>query len=321
MRNRKYFLDLNDLQYKQVRISLEKKLLRVALWLTGTIAIALFYISLFHSLFGSPKEALLNQQIGNLKLQYALVQREMDHSLKLINNLRMSDELSYRPVLEMDSIPFSYRNPGFGGIDRFSELNGYVNGGLMKSTKTKIEELKNMVSVQGESFRTIGERASEWRYEMDHMPAISPVDVTYRLGDGFKFREIHPVLGTPRWHYGQDFCVPYGTNVYATGDGKVIEAGYNGGGFGNYVVIDHGYGLQTIYGHLSQIKVSQGMNVKRGALIGLSGSTGSSTGPHLHYQIDKYGQHVNPVNYFNNDMSEEEFTEMIKAFESKSRFR
>ena len=178
-----------------------------------------------------------------------------------------------------------------------------------------------MANIQKESFKSIAERAVEWKREMDHQPMISPVDVKYRLGDGFRFREIHPVLGTPRMHYGQDFSVPYGTDVYATGDGTVIESGWNSGGFGNYIVIDHGYGLQTTYGHLSQIRVSKGMNIKRGDLIGLSGNTGTSSGPHLHYQIDQFGEHKNPVNFFNNDISVEEYNEMIQALGSKSKFR
>jgi murein DD-endopeptidase MepM/ murein hydrolase activator NlpD len=321
MRKRKYFLDLNDLQYKQVRLSLEKKLLRLVLWFAGTIAITVFYSTLFHNFFGSPKEALLSQQIGNLKLQYSLANRNMDNSLKSINSLRMSDEIRYRPILEMESLPESYRNPGFGGVDRFVDLDGYNNSVMMKSERTKIEEMKNMLYVQGESFTTIKERTSEWKYEMDHLPAISPVDPKFPLGDGFKYREVHPVLGIGRMHYGQDIKVPYGTRVYATGDGKVVEAGFNSGGFGNYVIIDHGFGLQSIYGHLSKIGVPKDLNVKRGDLIGLSGNTGSSTGPHLHYQINKYGQPKSAINFFNNDITQEEFNEMIQAFQSKSKLR
>lgn len=295
--------------------------MRTILLLAGSVVITIFYGSLFNHIFGSPKDKMLAQQVEGLKLQFNLANRELDNSLSLINNLKMSDEIRYRPVLSMDSLPESFRNPGFGGVDRFSDLDGYLTSGMMKSIRYRIEEMKNMVSVQGESFRTINERSAEWKYEMDHLPAISPVDPKFRLGDGFGYREIHPVLGTPQWHYGQDFEVPYGTRVYATGDGKIIESGYNSGGFGNVVMIDHGNGLVSIYGHLSKINVPEGVNVKRGDLIGLSGSTGTSSGPHLHYQINKSGQHVNAINYFNNDMSDEEFSEMIQAFESKSKFR
>jgi murein DD-endopeptidase MepM/ murein hydrolase activator NlpD len=321
MRHRKYFLDLNDLQYKQVRLPLARKFLHLFLWVAGSVAVTIIYGSIFENIFGSPKETMLNQQIGNLKIQYALAGRELDNSLKTIKSLEMSDEIRYRPILTMDSIPETFRNPGFGGVERFSDLDGYYNSALMKSIRTRIEELTNMANVQAESFVSIKDRSEEWKFEMDHLPSISPVDPMYRLGDGYKYREHHPVLGIGRMHCGQDFYVPYGTRVYATGDGKVASAGDNSGGFGNVVIIDHGNGLRSYYAHLSEISVSVGMNVKRGDKVGLSGNTGTSSGPHLHYQINKFGQPVNAINFFNNDVSEAEFNDMIEAFASESKFR
>jgi murein DD-endopeptidase MepM/ murein hydrolase activator NlpD len=296
------------------------KLLRISIWITISVIIAVFYGTVFEKFFGSPKEKLLTQQIENMKLQYELAGRELDNSMATLTSLRLSDDRRYRPILGMDTVPDTYRKAGFGGVDRFKDLTGYNNSGLLISFRTKIEEIKNMANIQGESFKTIEEIAAEWKREIDHFPGISPVSVKFRLGDGYKFRAIHPVLGTPRMHNGQDFEVPYGTEVYATGDGSVIESGYSGG-FGNCIVIDHGYGFQTVYGHLSSISVPKGMNVKRGDLIGISGSTGQSTGPHLHYQVEKSGQHMNPVNFFNNDMNFDEYSEMIEAFESKSKLR
>lgn len=321
MRNRKYFLDLNDLQYKQVRLPWKKKFLHSLLWLGCSVAIAFFYIVIFQAQFGSPKEKMLQQTIDNLKLQYSLAGMELDNTSTAIDRLRLSDEVRYRPILTMDSIPMSIRNPGFGGVERYRDLNGYIYSGLMKQMRARIDALKNMANVQNESFASIVEHSGEWKYEMDHLPAISPVDPSFRLGDGMRFREVHPVLGIGRMHYGQDFEVPYGTEVYATGDGRVVESGYNNGGFGNVVIIDHGYGLQSIYGHLSKINVPRDLNVKRGDLIGLSGSSGTSSGPHLHYQINKAGTPVSAINFFNNDITREEFNEMIQAFSSKSLFR
>jgi murein DD-endopeptidase MepM/ murein hydrolase activator NlpD len=233
----------------------------------------------------------------------------------------MSDDIRYRPVLDMDSIPESYRKAGYGGIDRYRDLTGFINSDLMISFRSRIDVISNMANVQRESFKAVAERSAEWKMEKDHQPMISPVDVRYRLGDGFRFREVHPVLGTPRMHYGQDFSVPYGTEVYATGNGTVIESGWNSMGFGNFIVIDHGYGLRSTYGHLSQINVPRGVKVKRGDLIGLSGNTGTSSGPHLHYQIDQFGQHKNPINFFNNDITVEEYNEMIQVLASRTKFR
>ena len=321
LRNRKYVLDLSDLQYKQVRLPWKKKLLHIVLWFAGSVIITIFYSLIFESLFGSPKEKMLVQEVDNMKLQYALIGRQLDNSIASMNSFRLSDDIRYRPILDMDTISESFRKGGYGGVDRFRDLIGYMNSNLLISYRSRIEEIKNMATVQNESFKTILEKSSEWKREIDHFPGISPVSVKFRLGDGYRFRAIHPVLGTPRMHNGQDFEVPYGTEVYSTGDGSVIESGWNSGGFGNCIVIDHGYGLQTVYGHLNGIRVVKGQNVKRGDLIGISGSTGLSSGPHLHYQIEKLGHHMNPINFFNNDMSLEEYSEMIQAFESKSKFK
>lgn len=296
------------------------KLFRSILFITGSVLIAVFYNSIFENLFGSPKEKMLNQQIENLKLQYSLIGRQLDNSVKSLNSFKLSDDIRYRPILDMDTIAESYRQGGYGGVERFSDLKGYQNSDLLISYMSEIEDVKNRANVQNESFKSIAERSVEWKTEMDHQPKISPVNVKYRLGDGFIFRPVHPVLGIPQWHYGQDFEVPFGTEVYATGDGKVIESGWNGG-FGNCIVIDHGYGLQSTYGHLSVIKVPLSMNVKRGDLIGLSGNSGTSSGAHLHYQIEKFGKHAAAINFFNNDVTSEEYTEMIQAFGSKSKFR
>jgi murein DD-endopeptidase MepM/ murein hydrolase activator NlpD len=321
LRTRKYVLDLSDLQYKQVRWHWKKKLLHIILWFAGSVLVATVYGTFIENTIGSPKEKLLSQQVENLKLQYTLVGRELDNSIGVLNSLRLSDDRRYRPILDMDSVPESYRKAGFGGVDRYIDLKGYMNSDLLIEYKSKIDEIKVRATVQKESFSSIAEMSSEWKREMDHFPGISPVSVNFRLGDGYKWRTIHPVLGTPRMHNGQDFEVPYGTEVYATGDGSVIESGWNSGGFGNCIVIDHGYGLQTVYGHLSDIKVITGQNVKRGDLIGISGSSGLSSGPHLHYQVEQFGAHKNPVNFFNNDVSVEEYKDMIQAFESKSKLR
>jgi murein DD-endopeptidase MepM/ murein hydrolase activator NlpD len=271
-------------------------------------------------MFGSMKEKRLNQNIEDCKLRYSIMKMKIDNSLNVLDDLELSDGSCYRPILEMDSIPSSVRKMGTGGVNRYEELDGFENSGLMINARKHVDEIKNRSTMQYESFRAIDEQKNEWKREMEYLPMISPVNVIYRLGDGIKFREIHPVLGTPQWHHGQDFRCPYGTDVFATGSGKVIEAGWNGG-LGNCIIIDHGYGYQSTYGHLSNMKVTVGQNVKRGDLIGLSGSTGTSTGPHLHYQIDLYGQHKNPLYYFNDDLTEDEYFDMIQTLTSRTKLR
>lgn len=320
MPRHKYFLDLSDLQFKKVRLPWKSRVVRIALWFLVSVAVTLFYNFIFDNLFGSPKEKVLVQEVENLKLKYSLLGRQIDYSFDVMDNLQESDEKRYRPVLDMDSIPSSYRNMGTGGINRYEELEGYDNSALMTAFRRNVDILGNRSTVQYESFKAITEVKDEWKREMEYLPMISPVNVIYRLGDGLKFREIHPVLGTPQWHHGQDFSTPYGTEVFATGSGKVIEAGWSGG-YGNCIVIDHGYGYRSTYGHLSNIRITKGMNVKRGDKIGLTGSTGTSSGPHLHYEINLYGHSRNPLHYFNNDLSEEEYIEMIQTLTSQAKFR
>jgi murein DD-endopeptidase MepM/ murein hydrolase activator NlpD len=317
----KYILDLSDLQFKRVRIHWKVRFLRSFGLFALSVLVAVFYWTIFEKVFGTPEEKILNQQVDNIKLKYSLLGREMDNSLVSLSWFKLSDDKRYRPILNMDTLSESYRKGGFGGVDRYGELKGYSNSDLIISYRNRLEEIKSIANVQRESFRALSETAENWKKEMDHLPIISPVDVKYKLGDGFRMREKHPVLGTPQMHYGQDFEVPYGTNVYATGDGTVIQSGWNGGGYGNCIVIDHGHGLQSTYGHLSDIRVPVGMNVKRGDLIGLSGSTGLSSGPHLHYQIEQFGQHKNAFNFFNNDITEEEYNEMIQTLGSRTKPR
>ena len=321
MRRRRYILDPTDLQYKQVRVPWKHKVLRFVVWTAISVLISVLYIKIFENRFGSPKEKHLEQEIAEIKLQYRFLDMKFTDAFRIIDYLRQSDEVRFRPILSMDSLPSSYRNPGYGGVDRFREFSGLLNASLIITSHEKLESVKNMSTVQQESFEAVTDRRDEWIREMEHLPRICPVDPKFPRGDGLKFRLEHPVLGTARWHNGQDFTVPYGTQVYATGAGKVISAGWNSDGFGNNVIIDHGYGFRTIYGHLSKIEVPSGMNVKRGQLVGLSGNSGTSSGPHLHYQIDFYGSHENPLYYFRDDLTPEEYREMIMELGSKTAFR
>lgn len=320
MPRHKYFLDLSDLQYKKVTLHWTHKLIRVGLVFAASVAITVVYSAIFNSMFGSPKERVLYQQIEGLRLKYSMLERKMDNSARLLSDLQESDGNRYRPVLDMDSVPASMRQMGTGGTSRYEELEGFDNSSLMISCMRKVEDIRNKTNMQYESFNSIEGRKKEWEREMEHLPMISPVNVIYRLGDGVKFREKHPVLGTPQWHHGQDISTPYGTDVFATGSGRVIKAGWEGG-FGNCIVIDHGYGYQSTYGHLSSIRVSVGTDVKRGDLIGLTGSSGTSSGPHLHYQIDLFGKFKNPLYYFNNDLNESEYFEMIKNLTAHTKLR
>jgi murein DD-endopeptidase MepM/ murein hydrolase activator NlpD len=321
-RNKKYILDITDLQFKQVRIPWNKMLLRGLMFFAISIVISIFYLAVFENSFGSLKEFKLKQDIDNIQLQYTMLSKKYEQAFNTMNNLRLSDDKRYRPILGMDSIPSSLRNPAYGGVDRYRNLEGFEYSPTIIQSHQKLDVLTNLARMQEESFASVEEARKEWARKQEYLPKICPVDPAIKLGDGIKFRKEHPVLGTARWHFGQDFLAPYGTEVYATGNGSItVAAGWSDTGFGSYIVIDHGYGYESIYGHLSKINVSVGMNVKRGDLIGLSGNTGTSSGPHLHYQINFNGTHTNVLEFFSDDLTSEEYREMIIAMGSKSRYR
>ena len=319
-RKKKYVLDKADLQFKQSNMSVKDKALNALMWFVLSAGLSIIYIIVFKSLFGNPKESMLSQRLENIKLSYSLVAKRLDNSMARLEDFQLSDDMRYRPMLGMDLLPETYRKAGFGGIDRYRSLAGYMNSDMMVHYNVKMDVASNMAKFQRESFKSVGERAAEWKMAMDHQPFISPIDPKYRISDGFRLRDVHPVLGTQRWHNGLDIAAPYGTEVYVTGNGAVVDAGWNSG-LGNYIIVDHSYGLRTAYGHLSKMHVAKGALVKRGDVIGLVGNTGISSGPHLHYEIIHYGQNKNPINFFNDDMTTEEYNEMIQTFASRYKFR
>lgn len=311
LRRKNYVFDTDNLQFMQHRRNWGEKLVRFSVWIALSVVATLFYSVIFHHLFGSPKEELLQQRVDELKLSYTLLEKQIDHSSRIVADLRSSDNASYRSVLDMPLIPSDISEGGAGGTNRVADLSGYMNSDMMMNVRSKFEDLRTQTNIQYNSLTELTGRAEEWKEMWAHLPYIRPVNVTMRLGDGMKFRERHPVLGSPRWHFGQDFRCPEGTEVRATGAGIVAFAGNQHDGFGIKVVIDHGYGYRTIYGHLSEYNVRRGQKVNRGDFIALSGNTGTSTGPHLHYQIDLFGEHVNPLWYFEDGMTEEEYFMMI----------
>jgi len=311
LRKRNYVFDTDNLQFMQHRRNRSEKLLRFSLMFALSIVATLFYSVVFHRFFGSPKEELLQQRVDEIKLSYSLLERQIDRSSLAVAELRSSDNISYRAVLDMPLIPADISEGGSGGTNRLADLSGYMNSDLMMEVRSKFEVLRTQTNIQYNSLTELTERAAEWKEMWEHLPFIRPVNVTMRLGDGMKFRQRHPVLGSPRWHFGQDFRCPEGTEVHATGAGIVAYAGNQRDGFGIKVVIDHGYGYRTIYGHLSDFNVRRGQKVTRGDFIGLSGNTGISTGPHLHYQIDLFGEHVNPLWYFEDGLTEDEYFRML----------
>lgn len=312
LKRKSYVFDKANLQFLQHRRRWSEKLIRFSVGFGLSVLIAVCYGFIFQRFFGSPKQDLLQQRLEEIKLNYTILERRIDFSSAMLADMRSSDNHSYRAILDLPLIPESMAEGGSGGIFRYGDLTGYVNTEMMVAVRSKLEDLRTQTNIQYNSLNELSDKAAEWKEMWAHLPYIRPVNVTMPLGDGVKFREHHPVLGSPRWHFGQDFRCPIGTEVYATGAGTVYFAGSEKDGFGLKVIIDHGYGYRSIYGHLSETRVKQGAKVTRGDLLAMSGNTGTSTGPHLHYQIDLFGEHVNPLWYFTDNLTEEEYFQMLE---------
>ncbi|MBN1387278.1 MAG: M23 family metallopeptidase [Bacteroidales bacterium] len=313
MLRKKYLLDQKELIYKEYRLPFTQKLARFILGLVVSAILATGYGIIFKHLFGSPKEKKLQTELEEIQYKYKLLENEFENIGHELADIAVAEDNVYRPVFDMEKISSSFRQSGFGGTRKYTELEGYENTDILLSATKKVDELLRRTYIQSRSFDEIIPIASDWKNKIEHIPFIRPVNVNIPLGEGLKFREKHPVLGSPRWHYGQDFQSPTGTEVFATGTGVVTRAGWSPYGFGNMVEIDHGYGFKTIYGHLQSVEVTEGQTVVRGGRIGLSGSTGISSGPHLHYEIHYNGKVQNPLYFFDDDLTMEEYNKMINA--------
>ena len=264
-------------------------------------------LSIGYTFFNSPKEKRLLREIEQYKTQYQIINDRLDILQSVLADIEERDDHIYRVIFEAEPIPRTVREAAYGGSDRYSHLEGFNNSELVSSTMQRIDQISRQLYVQSRSYDEVFEMAKNKADMLASIPAIIPIAKgTERLVSGFGYR-IHPIYKTLRMHTGVDFTAPTGTPIYATGNGVVKRASRNNSGYGLMVEVDHGYGYTTIYAHLSQVKVRVGQTVKRGEVLGLVGNTGVSKGPHLHYEVVRNGKKVNPVNFFYNDLSPEEF--------------
>ncbi|MBK7271366.1 MAG: M23 family metallopeptidase [Flavobacteriales bacterium] len=260
-----------------------------------------------------PKEAQLRRENKQLLLQYELLNKRLSELDRVMTDVRRRDDNIYRVIFEADPVPESMRQAGSGGVDRYKDLSGFASSDLVVATKKRLDRLTRQLVVQSKSLDEVAALVLRKQEMLASIPAIQPIpneDLTQTAG-GFGMR-IHPIHKIPKFHAGMDFTAKQGTPIYATGDGRVTFADYATNGYGRHVVIDHGFGYNTFYAHLSDLKVRNGQRVKRGDVIGLVGNTGLSAGPQLHYEVHKNGQPVDPANYYFNDLTPEEYARMLE---------
>ncbi len=312
MAKKKFHFNPETLSYEEIELSLKYKLRRLLTYLFSGASMGGLFFFIFVSFIDSPEERQLEQEKSKLQTQYKLLTRQMDEMQEVLEDLQERDDNLYRVIFQADPIPLALRKTIPPNTAYYEQLLEMTNAQIAISTTKKSNELKKQIYLQSKSYDHLMQLAKNNEARLRHLPAIQPVmnkDLK-RTASGFGWR-IDPVYRTRRFHEGMDFTAPTGTEIFATGDGTIVYTGWKQG-YGNCIDIDHGFGYLTRYGHCSKLISKRGQKVQRGDVIGLVGSTGKSTGPHLHYEVHFRGKVMNPQNFYYLDLSPSEYDKMIQ---------
>jgi murein DD-endopeptidase MepM/ murein hydrolase activator NlpD len=313
MKKIKYYYNTNTLRYEKLETPLRVKLLRIFGFVAAAFVTAALISYVAFQFIGSPKEKILQRQNANLKDKYEVLDEQLQSIRQQMQELEKRDNNVYRAIFEANPIPDSARAREIEMQQEIATVARMKDHELVNSITSSLNNISSRIKTQYSSYNEIDKLVENKEQLLSHTPAIQPVsnkDLT-RVASGFGYR-IDPIYKTTKMHAGIDFTAPQGTPVYATADGRVSTAGNTGNGYGNHVIINHGYGYETLYGHMVRVKARNGQQVKRGEVIGWVGSTGKSTGPHLHYEVHKNGSKIDPVYFFYNDLSPEQFDLILK---------
>jgi murein DD-endopeptidase MepM/ murein hydrolase activator NlpD len=306
-----YRFNPDTLSFDKIERNVRTLIKKILGYLSTGIVSGIIFFFLFLQFFETPVTKRLKRENQQLLSQYNLMNKDIEKISAALEDIQMRDDNIYRVIFEANPIPSSIRMAGFGGANRYTKLESMDNSELIISVAKKLDILSKQVYVQSKSYDEVIKMALGKEKMLASIPSIQPVSNRdlKKTASGWGMR-MHPIYRIPRFHYGMDFTAPTGTDVFATGNGIVKEVGRDGG-YGNIVLIDHGYGYETLYGHLLRSNVKVGQQVNRGDVIGFIGSSGASVGPHLHYEITKNGQKVNPQNYYFQDLNPAEYEKMI----------
>ncbi len=308
----KYRFNTHSLTYEKVGFSWKKIALKVFSYLAIGTVFAGITVFIAFTYFDSPKEKMQKREIEWMSYQYDILNKKLGEVQSVLTDIEKRDDNIYRLVFEADPIASEIRRAGFGGVDRYKELEGYENSTLIIENTKRLDQISKQLYIQSKSFDEVIKMAKNKEVMLACIPAIQPIsnrDLKHSPS-GFGMR-MHPIYKYSKFHSGMDFTANVGAKIYATGDG-VVSASEYGSGYGNHVVVNHGYGYTTLYAHMSKIAVRVGKKVKRGELLGYVGNTGLSAGPHVHYEVHKNGSPVNPVNFYYNDLTPAEYKQMIE---------
>ena len=313
MKKIKYYYNTNTLRYEKLVTPLRVKLLKFFGFIAAALVTALILVSIAFRFIPSPEAKLARVQYQGMKENYDVLNNKVQTLQQEMSSLENRDNQVYRSIFEANPLPDSARaklTEQKKEVEKVAAMNEDKLGNELAKT---LNNLSARVAYQFDSYNDIEKLIKNQGEKLASIPAIQPVsnrDLD-RIASGFGMR-IDPVYGTPKMHKGLDFTAPQGTPIYATGNGTVTEASFSASGFGNHIIINHGYGYETLYGHMVRMKVREGQKVKRGELIGWVGSTGKSTGPHCHYEVHINGVEVDPVYFFYNDLTPEQFDRLLK---------
>ena len=313
MKKIKYYYNTHSLRYEKLVLPLRVKLLRIFGLLSGLIVGSAIVIYLYNRFFPRPTDIEANKKYELLRDNYSNINKKVVTLEQQLAALEKRDNEVYRSIFEANPLPDSARAKAIEQKKELDKVNVMGDDVLGKNIATQLNMLTARMAFQMESYTGIEKLINNQEAKLASLPAIQPVSNKQlnRIASGFGMR-IDPVYGTPKMHKGLDFTAPQGTPIYATGDGVVKTAGQSASGYGNHVEINHGYGYQTLYGHMVRIKVRAGQKVKRGEIIGWVGSTGKRTGPHCHYEVSINNANVNPVYFFSNDLNAEQYDQLLK---------
>lgn len=319
MKKIKYYYNTNTLRYEKLETPLRVTLLRILGFISAAIVTAIIIVSIAYRYFPSANEKYLLQENEKLQQQFLVLDEQTKKLQQKMVDLETRDNEVYRTIFEADPIPDSVRLKEMEKQKEIRLVMSLNSTELENSITNTINNLSLRMAYQEKSFTEITHFIKNKEDLLAATPAIQPVSNgdLKRIASGFGYR-IDPVYKTVKMHAGLDFSAPQGTPIYATANGVIRTAGNLGNGFGNHVVINHGYGYETLYGHMYRVKARNGQRVKRGEIIGWVGSTGKSTGPHCHYEVHKNGRPLDPVYFFYNDLSPEQFDRLLKLAASSN---
>lgn len=322
---KKYIFNPETLLYdEQVKPSRRKRLMLSLMWFVLSVAAALLYFWIYVDLLGHqpPKTVLLQKQNAAWRSKIEVINTQMDMCDDVLEDLASRDDDIYRSIFGMNEVVPQLRNSGFGGVNRYSEIDALDHTGLLSNSVRRMDVLLKKTYVQSRSYDDVHSLSTRMGDMASCIPAIPPMvpdKSIYRISSSYGWRP-DPKTGVRTFHEGVDFAMKPGQPIFATGDGVVEKVKFEFWGYGTNIIIDHGFGYKTRYAHLKGVNVVEGMQVKRGEQIGQSGNSGKSTGPHLHYEVIYKDRHINPVNYYDLDVSLEEYRTMVTTSDSNDDF-